>query len=143
MPLLDQLAKRAADRLPSVVGPRTHSIAHYAIAGTFAAFGVAAWRRNQRAAISAFGCALFLTTTGVLTDCPGGLVRELPFAAHGRMDIGLAALAAALPGFMGFEKQSEARFFHVQAAVLGGLAGLTDFLGTRERRQLRHLERAA
>jgi hypothetical protein len=143
MPVLDQLAKRVADRLPSAVTPRVHSVADYAVAGAFLFFGLTSWKRNKRAAVSSIGCALFLGLTSAVTDYSGRLKRELPFAAHGRMDLGLSALAAALPGFMGFQKQPEARFFRLQAAVLAGVSGLTDYLGTKESGQLGQIVKAA
>ena len=143
MSLLDQFAKRAADRLPSVVGATAHSVADYTAAAVFILFGLTAWRKNGRVAISSFACALFLALTSAVTDYPGGLTRKLPFTTHGRMDIGLGALVAALPAFMGFEKLPESRFFRLQAVAIATMAGLTDFLGTGQNRQLRHLDRAA
>jgi hypothetical protein len=64
MPLLDQAARFATNKMPKVISPKTHAIIDYAMAASF--FGMAAffWRRNKRAALSALIC-------GAVTKKPG------------------------------------------------------------------------
>src|SRR5579885_1690021 len=56
MPVLDQAAKWATNRLPKVINPTAHAIIDYGMAASF--FGMAAffWNRNKRAAISCLVC---------------------------------------------------------------------------------------
>ena len=143
MPVLDQLTRRVTDRLPSVISPRGHAVADYAMAGGFLAYGVLTWNRNRRAAFGSIGCGLFQLALSAVTDYPGGVVKELSFPSHGRIDIGLVAMVGAMPGYLGIEKAREARFFRMQAAALAGITGLTDFTGSGRARQLSHLEEAA
>ncbi len=143
MPLLDQLTKRVADQLPSVVSPKSHAIADYAAAAAFLGYGLFAWNRDRRAAVGSIGCAAFGLVTAVLTDYPGGLVRKISFESHGRIDIGLAGLVGTMPEYVGLKDRPAARFFRLQAVAIAAVTGLTDFSGRGERRQLRRIEEAA
>jgi hypothetical protein len=53
--------------------------------------------------------------------------RVITFRNHGRIDTGIAALVAAMPRFMKFKEEPEARFFSILASSETTLAGMTDF----------------
>lgn len=143
MPVLDQLAKRITDQLPSIISPTAHAVADYATAAAFLGYGAWAWNKNRRAALASIACGLLEVGIAAVTDYPGGVAKHLSFRSQGRMDIGTAAIVGAMPDYMGFKGDREARFFHMQAVVIAAVTGLTDFTGTGRGRQLRHLEEAA
>jgi hypothetical protein len=144
MPLLERSAGWVANRMPKTIGPRAHAMMDYAAAASF--FGMAAlyWRRNQRAAVSCLFCGAAEAMSALLTDYPGGVTESLSFETHGTIDFGLAALVASVPGMMHFAGEPEARFFRLHSLALAVIAGLTDFTGTGERKQMKKIvERAA
>jgi hypothetical protein len=114
--------------MPKVIDPKLHAIIDYAVAGTFLAMGALFLKRGaKRAAISSFICGGATAVTSMMTDYPGGVVRKISFPTHGRIDMGLAAITASLPGFMGFDDDAEERFFTVQSLAETGVVGMTDF----------------
>jgi hypothetical protein len=141
MPLLDQAAKFATNKLPKVITPRAHAIIDYAIAASF--FGMAAffWRRNKRAAVSALVCGAAETITALCTDYPGGVVKEIPYGTHGTIDFGLSGLVASLPDMLRFSVERESRFFRMQGLALASVTGLTDFTGTGKGGQPEELDK--
>jgi hypothetical protein len=143
MPILNSAARWTANRLPKVVGPKSHAIIDYAMAASF--FGMAAffWRRNKRAAVGALACGAVETVTALCTDYPGGVVKEISFETHGAIDFGLTALVASLPGMLRFHGEPEARFFRAQGVALAAVAGLTDFTGTGKSGQMKELDELA
>jgi hypothetical protein len=143
MPVLDQAAKWATNRLPKVINPTAHAIIDYGMAASF--FGMAAffWNRNKRAAVSCLVCGAAETVTALLTDYPGGVTDEISFETHGSIDFGLAGLVASLPDMMRFADEPEARFFRVQGIALASVTGLTDFTGTGEAKQMETVDEHA
>jgi hypothetical protein len=143
MPLLDRSAQWAANRLPKVIGPKTHAVIDYAAAASF--FGMAAlfWRRNQRAAVSCLFCGAAEALAALLTDYPGGVTRSVSFENRRAIHLGLSGLVASVPGIMRFPKEPEARFFRMQGLALGVVTGLTDFAATRETVQTIQTEQRA
>jgi hypothetical protein len=127
MPFLQKSVAMFAGRAPKVIGPTTHAIIDYAVAGTFIFAGIMFWRRNKRAALGAFACGAATTLNSLFTDYPGGIVPEIRFRTHGRIDAGLAALTATIPSSMGFEDEREARFFQSTAIGETIVTALTDF----------------
>src|SRR5882762_402144 len=115
MPILNQAAKFATNKMHKVIGPKTHAIIDYAVAASF--FGMAAffWRGNKRAAVSALVCGAAGTINSLCTDYPGGIVDEISFETHGTIDFGLSGLAASLPGMLRFSDEPEAWFFRAQS----------------------------
>ena len=99
--------------------------------------------RHRAAAVSAMICGWSELLVAMMTDYPGGLVREMTFETHGRIDVGLALFAATLPEFMNFDDAKEARLFQLQALGMAATTGLTDFTGTGERKQLKRIEKVA
>ncbi|HEY1938610.1 MAG TPA: hypothetical protein VGJ33_11800 [Candidatus Angelobacter sp.] len=141
MPLLDQAAKFATNKMPKVINPKAHAIIDYIMAASF--FGMAAffWRRNKRAAVGALVCGAAETITSVCTDYPGGVVREISFETHGAIDFGLSGMVASLPDILRFSGDPESRFFRMQGLTLATVTGLTDFTGSGEGNQLKELDR--
>jgi hypothetical protein len=141
MPLLDNAAKFATNKLPKVITPKAHAIIDYAMAASF--FGMAAffWRGNKRAAVSALVCGTAETITALCTDYPGGVVKEITYETHGTIDFGLSGLVASLPDMLRFSDEPESRFFRMQGLALATVTGLTDFTGSGEGNQLEELDR--
>lgn len=141
MPLLDKAAKGLADRLPSVISPRTHAIIDYTTAAAFLTIGGVLWRKNPRAAVASLICGSAELFTSLLTDYEGTSRRPVSFQQHGRIDAGLIGITGGMPSFLGFSETSQARLFRMQAVGKALVAGLTDFTGTGERKQLKQLEK--
>ena len=141
MPLLANITKSVTDRMPKVISPGAHAIIDYATAAGFIGMGIFLWRREKRAAISSLVCGAAEAMTAVMTDYPGGLVKEISFETHGRIDVGMAGLVAAMPGVMRFEDDPASRFFSVKAIMLAAVTGLTDFTGSGRPGQLSRLEK--
>jgi len=141
LPLLDRLTVKVTDQMPSMIGSRVHSLVDYATAGAFLWFGAAAWQRDKRVAVSSVGCGLFHLLTSVLTDYSERRFDRLDMEHHARIDLGLAAMAGTMPAFMGIKDKRDARFFRWQAVAIAAAAGLTDFMGTGENKQLRRIDK--
>lgn len=128
MPMLQRVVAAAAGKLPKVIDPKLHAIIDYGVAGTFLAMGALFWKRGaKKAAISSFICGGATAVNSMITDYPGGVVRKMSFRTHGHIDMGLAAVTASLPEFMGFADDAEGRFFTAQALGETTVTALTDF----------------
>ena len=141
MPLLANITKSVTDRMPKVISPDAHAIIDYATAAGFIGMGIFMWKREKRAAISSLVCGAAEALTAVMTDYPGGLVKEISFETHGRIDVGMAGMVATMPGVMHFEDDPASRFFSMQAIMLAAVTGLTDFTGSGRPGQLSRLEK--
>jgi hypothetical protein len=127
MPLW-QLGTRAVTRkLPKVIGPNTHALLDYGVAGIFLVAAARFWGRNRRAAMGALLCGGGKLANAMLSDYPGGAVALMSYKAHGRTDAAIAALTAATPQLMGFSDEEESRLFSAQALAETLIAGMTDF----------------
>jgi hypothetical protein len=123
-------------RMPKVLSPKQHAIADYITLGGLALMTALFWSRHKRAAIAALISAGAEATNTLLTDFPGGVANAISFRTHGRIDMGLAATCTALPNFMGFEDDSEAKYFRLMGLSITTVAALTDF-ESRGRRRIR------
>ena len=141
MPLLANLTKSVTDRMPKVISPGAHAVIDYATAAGFIGMGIFLWKREKRAAISSLVCGAAEAATAAMTDYPGGLVDEISFETHGRIDVGMAGLVATMPGVMRFEDDPSSRFFTMQAVMMAAVTGLTDFTGSGRPGQLSRLEK--
>lgn len=139
---LDRGSRMAIDRMPKRISPGAHTAIDYALAAATAAYGVRCLRRNKAAGVAALMASLAEITNVAMTDAPGGVCRTISFPLHGRMDMGLSGMLAAMPKFMGFADTKESRFFYLTAAAGSLLAAMTDYTGTGERAQSRYLMRA-
>ncbi|HLK34192.1 MAG TPA: hypothetical protein VKT29_13945 [Terriglobales bacterium] len=129
MPVLHSSVKLLTKHLPKVISPKAHAVLDYATAATFVAAGILMLtrKRNKRAGISALVCGGAEIATSLLTDYPGGVTDLISFPTHGKIDMGLAAMTATLPEFMGFADEAEMGFFRAQAVLITANTGLTDF----------------
>lgn len=126
IPYVDKV-NRVAEKLPKVIGPRTHAIIDYAVAGSFLAMGAMWLRSHKRAAIGSFICGGAAITNSLLTDYPGGVADVISFETHGKIDVGLAAATALMPRLLGFSSEGPAWFFRAQSGAETVVVGLTDF----------------
>jgi hypothetical protein len=134
MPLLQSGVSLIADRMPKMIGPKTHAIIDYAVAATFFTAAALFWRRHKRAAVSSLFCGAAVTANALLTDYPGGAWKEYSFDTHGKIDAGLAGLTATLPSAMFFRDDDEARFFLATGIAETAITALTDFSSGSEYR---------
>jgi hypothetical protein len=118
---------KVAEKLPKVIGPKTHAIIDYAVAGSFLAMGAMWLGSHKRAAIGSFICGGAALTNSLLTDYPGGVADVISFETHGKIDVGLAAATALMPRLLGFGGEGPAWFFRAQSGAETVVVGLTDF----------------
>lgn len=131
MPLMQKGVSMVTDRMPKIIGPRTHAIIDYAVAATFFTMGALFWKRNKRAALASMICGAATTANSLVTDYPGGAWKKMSFENHGRVDAGLAGITATMPNLMFFNGEPEARFFQVQGIAETAVTALTDFSADR------------
>ena len=127
MPILTRATHVLTKRMPKIISPKAHAVVDYVTAGAFLLTGAFYWSRNKRAALGAFVCGGAELATSLLTDYPGGVKKVISFRNHGRIDLGLAAMTATMPEFMGFRHDREKSFFLAQAALITAVTDLTDF----------------
>ena len=142
MPLMQKGVAMLSNRMPKVIGPKTHAIIDYAVAATFFSVAALFWSRNKRAAVSSLVCGMATTANSLLTDYPGGVYKVMSFPTHGKIDMGLAGLTASMPNLMGFEDDRESRFFQLQAIAETGVTAMTDFEALNRTDYYRHREAA-
>jgi hypothetical protein len=135
MSLLGKSASIFSNRMPKVLGPRTHSVVDYSIAALFFTAGALFWSRHKSASISALLCGSGVLLNSLFTDYPGGVVRGISFETHGKIDVGLAGLTFSIPGLMGFAGDAQARFFEGTAVAETLASGFTDYGGAAEREE--------
>jgi hypothetical protein len=133
MPMVNNLVKMAAKPLPNVISPKGHAVIDYMIAGAFFATAGLFWRQNKRAAVASLLCGGAQLAVSMLTDYPGGVRRSIKFQTRRKLDLGLAAMAAAMPEFLNFEDEPQQKFFTAQGVLLTVTNELTDFPDTDER----------
>jgi hypothetical protein len=127
MALLHKSASIFSNRLPKVLGPVPRTIVDYSIAALFVGAGVLFWKRHKSASLSALLCGAGVLLNTLFTDYPGGVVPAMSFETHGKIDVGLAGLTAAVPGLMGFADDPQARFFEATAVAETLASGFTDY----------------
>lgn len=128
MPLMQKGVSMLSNRMPKVINPTTHAVIDYLVAGTFFAMAATFFRRgHKRAGISAIACGTAAAANSLLTDYPGGVYKVMSYQNHGRVDMGLGALTAALPGMMGLDTDAEGRFFQGMAVAETAVTAMTDF----------------
>jgi len=141
MPLLQRGIAAATNRMPDVISPTAHSIIDYITVGAFFLMGVAFWRRNKKAALGSLMCGSAELGAVLVTDFPGGVAGVIDLPTHLRIDMGLAAMAATLPDFLGFKDEPEAKWLRLMGLNLTANAGLTN--AGEEKRMSRRERRAA
>jgi len=127
MALWQKGLRMAAGRMPKLIGPGTHAVLDYAVAGSFLLMGVLFWKRNKRAAVGSMLCGGAAAANLMLTEYPGGSPKLIGYRAHGNIETGIAGMTAAMPRLLRFEDEPEARFFGVSALANTMIATLTDY----------------
>ena len=141
MPVLNNVAGLLSRRMDKSISPKGHALADYIAVAAFFIMGAIFWRRHKRAAMSAFICGGAELALNLLTDYPGGVTPAISLGTHSKLDLGLAAITAAMPEFMDFEDDREKGFFVVQSGAKTVLTNLTEF--RPERRLVERLRKAA
>jgi hypothetical protein len=131
MAVLNTVAGAVSRRMPKAVTPKGHAIADYIAVAAFLVAGALFWRRNKRAAMSAFICGGAELALSLMTDYPGGVKPALSWTTHAKVDLGLTALTATMPEFMDFEDEREKTFFLVHSGAKTVITNLTDFHPSR------------
>jgi hypothetical protein len=127
MPILNSFVRMAMKPLPRMISPRAHLIFDYVAAGSMFASAAWLWPRNKRAFVAALICAGTELGAGMLTDYPGRVRRVIHFGARREIDLGLAAMMATMPDFLGFDDEPEKKVFLAQGLAFTVLSELTDF----------------
>ena len=127
MPVLTRAADVATRRLPKLITADAHRTADYLLAGSFLAAGAWFWKRNRRAAVASWISGGSLLGLTLLTSYPGKNRRYLAFPFHGKVEIGMAAMVAAMPELLQFEDENEKHFFTIKAGLLTVVSNLTAF----------------
>jgi hypothetical protein len=135
MPVLTRAADVVTRRLPKLLSADAHRTADYLLAGSFIAAGALFWRRNRRAALASWISGGSLLSLTLLTGYPGKEHRLLSFPFHGKVEVGMAAMVAAMPEFLQFEDDKERNFFTIKAGLLTVISNLTAF-SERPKRKL-------
>ena len=139
MALMEMGVRTLTNRLPKVIGPKTHAIIDYGVAASFIVTGVLLLKKkSKRAAIASFICGAEGITTAMLTDYPGGVAKVISFPTHGKIDAGFAGAIASMPNLMGFPDHGVSSLFRAQGLTMAAVTGLTDFEGERETERTRH-----
>jgi hypothetical protein len=137
MAILNNLVKIALKPLPKMISPRSHAVLDYMAAGAFLAAAGLFWRRNKRAAVSSLLCGGAQLGVTMLTDYPGGVRPSIRFSTRRKLDLGLAAMTAAMPEFLNFEGEPEQKFFTAQGMVITVANQLTEFSDEEEPKKRR------
>jgi hypothetical protein len=132
MAMFNNLVKMAVKPLPRMVTPNSHAVVDMMIAGAFLATAGLFWRRNRRAAAASLLCGGAQLGVSLLTDYAGGDRKPIKFSTRRKLDLGLAAMTAAMPEFLNFKHQPERRFFITQGMVITVTNELTRFPEARE-----------
>jgi hypothetical protein len=113
--------------VPARIGPATHAVLDYAVAGSFLFMAARLWRRNRRAAVGSLLCGGVVAVNALLTEYPGGVFDVIDYKTHAKVDAALAGLAGVTPRLLGFSAEPEATFFNVEALAQTVATTLTDF----------------
>lgn len=127
MAIFNTAAKMALKPISKFLSPRAHEFMDYVSVGAFLISAARFWSRNKRAALAAAICGGTQLAVSLLTDYPGGANKAISFRLHGEIDLGLAAMSAAIPEFLDFERDHEKKFFLAQGAVITAVRELTEF----------------
>ncbi len=127
MAMFNKLIKMAVKPMPDMISPKGHAVIDYMIAGAFFATAALFWRKNKRAAVASALCGGAQLGVSLLTDYPGGVRRAIKFSTRRKLDLGLAAMTAAMPEFLNFEDEPQQKFFTTQGVLITVANELTQF----------------
>jgi hypothetical protein len=132
--MFNNVVKMAVKPLPDIITARGHAVIDYMIAGAFFATAGLFWRHNKRAAMASLLCGGAQLGVSMLTDYPGGVRRAIKFSTRRKLDLGLAAMTAAMPEFLNFEDEPQRKFFTTQGVLITVANELTRFPKTSDDR---------
>ncbi|MBS1804378.1 MAG: hypothetical protein JST28_13510 [Acidobacteria bacterium] len=127
MAILNSVAKAITKPMPRMISPRSHSMLDYVTAGVFIASAGFFWRRNRRAAIASLVSGTAVAAMSALTEYSGQSNGVFDLEKHRDIEIGMAAMVAAMPTFFSFADEPEKNFFLVQGVLMTCVSQLTDF----------------
>jgi hypothetical protein len=127
MTIATRALEQVEKRLPKVIDARTHGIIDYCHAAFFLGMAWFLRKREPRASWAALATGSFLMAEALCTDYPLGVVKQLPFEAHGRVDAAFAASSMALPRILHFEGTPAAAVFKGNSLAVATMVGLTDW----------------
>jgi hypothetical protein len=127
MPILNTATKALVKPVPKFLSSKAHAVIDYITFGAFLRSAAWFWPRNKRAALAALICGGAELALGLLTNYPGGVKKAISFHTHGRIDLGLAAMAATMPEFLAFKDDNERKLFLAQGAIITAVRELTKF----------------
>lgn len=128
MPVLNSLPRLAMKPIPRVIWACAHSLIDKLTAGVFFASAGWFWCRNKRAALAPLICGVAGLAVNMMSDSPEDGERAfLSPRMHHDIELGLAAMMAAMPAFLAFKDNSESAFFRVQGAAVSCINELTQF----------------
>lgn len=131
-----RVLERAYDGIPKPIKPRLHRWLDFGTAAAFlTAGGIFLKTRNTRAAIASFINGGMVLGLSLATNYPGVSNGPISFPLHGKLDVGQASMAGALPTLMGFGDTGAAIFFRVEAGTEAAVVSMTDFQYGRSKRQ--------
>jgi hypothetical protein len=144
MPLLNSVAKVVAKPPPRMLTPKAHAVVDYVTAASFLIGAGLFWHRNKRAALAALICGGSKIGVSLLTDYPGGVTKVIDFGTRREIDLGLGAMIATMPEFLGFKGDSARTFFLAQGALIAASTELTQFPDKvrREEKGMKHTKAA-
>ncbi len=112
-----------------VLGPRLHGYVDIAVIVVFALAPFLVPLGGTPALIS-WGLALAHLILTLITRYPMGKSPQIPFLAHGLVELAVAVFLAVLPRLGGYSPGSPARrFYWAMAIVIGVVWVLTDYRG--------------
>jgi hypothetical protein len=127
MTIATKALEQVEKRLPKVIDARTHGIIDYCHAGFFLGMAWFLRKKEPRASWAALATGSFLLAEALCTDYPLGVVKQLPFETHGRMDAAFAASSMALPRILHFEGTPAAAVFKGNSLAEAAMVGMTDW----------------
>jgi len=133
MALLNSVARAVIKPMPRMISSKSHSVLDYVTAGIFLASAGFFWRRNRRAAVASLVSGSAVAALSALTEYPGGESSVFDFEKHRDIEVGLAAMVAAMPEFFSFADEPEKNFFLVQGVLMTCISELTDLNQMRKK----------
>ena len=118
MPIVNTVAKAIAKPIPRMFSPKAHAILDYLNVACFLVGAAVFWRRSKSAALGSLICGTTQLAINLVTDYPGRMAKAISFGKHGEIDLGLAAMTATMPEFMGVKSGSEKEFFIAEGALI-------------------------
>jgi hypothetical protein len=134
MPILNIVAKAIAKPIPRMFSSKGHAIVDYLNIACFLVGTAVLWRRSKNAAMGALVCGTAQLAIALATDYPGGISKAISFRKHGEIDLGLAAMTATMPEFMGVRGGAEKKFFLAEGALITIVHELTRFPETQPKK---------